>query len=80
MLEERQVRDSGILEEHQSENFGTVRLPRPAAQFDRTPARIRTMALLLGADNAAILAELGYAADEIARLERDEIVRKPAVT
>ena len=80
LLQERQVRDSGILEEHQSENFGTVRLPRPAAQFDRTPARIRTMAPLLGADNTAILAELGYAADEIARLERDEIVRKPAVT
>jgi crotonobetainyl-CoA:carnitine CoA-transferase CaiB-like acyl-CoA transferase len=80
LIQERQVRDSGILEEHQSEKFGTVRLPRPAAHFDRTPARIRAMAPLLGADNTAILAELGYGADEIARLERDEIVRKPAVT
>src|SRR6202051_4538746 len=80
LIQERQVRDSGILEEQQSENFGTVRLPRPAAQFDRTPARIRTMAPLLGADNAAILAELGYGVDEIARLEREQIVRKPAVT
>jgi len=80
LLQERQVRDSGILEEHRSEKFGTVRLPRPAAQFDRTPARIRAMAPLLGADNTAILAELGYGADEIARLEREQIVRKPAVT
>jgi len=80
LLQERQVRDSGILEEHQSEKFGAVRLPRPAAQFDRTPARIRAMAPLLGADNTAILTELGYGVDEIARLEREQIVRKPAVT
>jgi crotonobetainyl-CoA:carnitine CoA-transferase CaiB-like acyl-CoA transferase len=56
-----------------------VRLPRPAALFDRTPARIRVMAPLLGADNTAILAELGYDADDIARLEREQIVSKQSV-
>jgi crotonobetainyl-CoA:carnitine CoA-transferase CaiB-like acyl-CoA transferase len=80
LLQERQVRASGILEEHQSEKFGRVRLPRPAAQFDRTPARIRAMAPLLGEHNATILAELGYGAEDIARLEREQIARKPAVT
>src|SRR5260370_23523133 len=75
LLQDRQVRENGILEEHQSEKFGRVRLPRPAAQFDRTPARIRALAPLLGEDNAAILAELGYDADDIARLEREQIVR-----
>jgi crotonobetainyl-CoA:carnitine CoA-transferase CaiB-like acyl-CoA transferase len=75
LLQERQIRESGILEEHQSEKFGRVRLPRPAAQFDRTPARIRELAPLLGADSTAILAELGYGADDIARLEREQIVR-----
>jgi crotonobetainyl-CoA:carnitine CoA-transferase CaiB-like acyl-CoA transferase len=75
LLQERQIRESGILEEHQSEKFGRVRLPRPAAQFDRTPARIRELAPLLGADSTAILAELGYGADDIARLERKQIVR-----
>src|SRR5229473_1977292 len=75
LLQERQIRESGILEEHQSEKFGRVRLPRPAAQFDRTPARIRELAPLLGGDSTAILAELGYGADDIARLEREQIVR-----
>jgi len=51
-----------------------VRQPRPAAQFDRTPAGVRELAPLLGADNAAILGELGYSGDEIARLERERIV------
>src|SRR5713226_4035192 len=75
LLHEPQIRETGILEEHQSEKFGRVRLPRPAAQFDRTPAWIRALAPLLGADSTAILAELGYGADDIARLEREQIVR-----
>jgi crotonobetainyl-CoA:carnitine CoA-transferase CaiB-like acyl-CoA transferase len=79
LLQESQVRESGILEEHQSEKFGTVRLPRPAAQFDRTPARIRAMAPLLGEDSTTILAELGYAPDDIARLERDGVVRLQSI-
>jgi hypothetical protein len=52
----------------------------PAAQSDRTPARIRALAPLLGADSSAILAELGYGADDNARLEREQIVRKPSVS
>ena len=79
LLQERQVRESGILEEHQSERIGRVRLPRPAALFDRTPARIRAMAPLLGEDNTAILAELGYGTDDIARLEGEQIVGKQSV-
>jgi crotonobetainyl-CoA:carnitine CoA-transferase CaiB-like acyl-CoA transferase len=52
----------------------------PAAQSDRTPARIRALAPLLGADSSAILAELGYGAGDIARLEREQIVHKPSVS
>ncbi|HKN01503.1 MAG TPA: CoA transferase [Candidatus Binataceae bacterium] len=75
LLQDPQVRENRILEEHDTPLFGRVRQPRPAAQFDRTPADIRTMAPLLGADNAAILSELGYGTDDVARLERDLILR-----
>jgi crotonobetainyl-CoA:carnitine CoA-transferase CaiB-like acyl-CoA transferase len=76
LLKEPQVQDNQILEEHAHPTYGRVRQPRPAALFDRTPARIRALAPMLGADNAAILAELGYSADEVARLERDRTIRR----
>ena len=75
LLEEPQVRENHILEEHESPTFGKVRLPRPAALFDRTPAGIRSLAPILGADSSAILGELGYSADAIARLEDSRVVR-----
>jgi len=79
LLQDGQVQANHILEEYQSVVFGQVRQPRPAAQFDRTPASVRELAPLLGADNAAILSELGYNGAEIARLERERVVHhKPA--
>ena len=74
LLQDKQVRENHILEEFDSKEFGKVRLPRPAARFDRTPANVRKMAPLLGADNAAILAELGYDADDVARLGNSGVV------
>lgn len=76
LLHEPQVRENHILEEHESPAFGKVRLPRPAALFDRTPASIRNLAPILGADSSAILGELGYSADAIARLEDSRVVRR----
>ena len=76
LLQDSQVQANHILEEYQSPVFGRVRQPRPAAQFDRTPASIRELAPLLGADNAAVLSELGYSGDEITRLERERVLHR----
>jgi crotonobetainyl-CoA:carnitine CoA-transferase CaiB-like acyl-CoA transferase len=74
LLQEQQVRENHILEEFQSETFGKVRMPRAAARFDRTPASIRNLAPLLGADNTSILAELGYGQDAIRRLQQSRVL------
>ena len=74
LLQDDQVRENHILEEFESKEFGKVRMPRMAAQFDRTPATVRALAPLLGADNATILAELGYGADDIARFEDSRVL------
>ena len=78
LLEDPQVRASGILEIHESPSYGRVRQPRPAARFDRTPARIRTLAPMLGEHNTSILGELGYPAADIERLERESIIHHQA--
>jgi crotonobetainyl-CoA:carnitine CoA-transferase CaiB-like acyl-CoA transferase len=74
LLQDRQVRENQILEEFQSATLGKVRMPRPAARFDRTPAGVRELAPLLGAHNAVILSELGYDQNDIARLEGRRIL------
>ena len=76
LLKDAQVRENDILEVFESEEFGKVRMPRAAAQFDRTPATVRALAPMLGADNTAILAELGYQANDIARLESSRVVNQ----
>ena len=68
LLENDQVQENRIIEIHEDPVLGQVRQPRPAARFGETPASIRCMAPFLGADNADILDELGYAAAEVRRL------------
>ena len=75
ILDDPQVRENGTLVEIDSKDLGRVRMPRPAARFDRTPATIREMAPALGADSAAILSELGYNGDAIAQFARAGVLR-----
>jgi len=78
LLRDPQVRESRILEQHDDAQLGKVRQPRPAARFDRTPPAIRKLAPILGADNDAILSELGYGLDDIERLKRNRILHTRA--
>jgi crotonobetainyl-CoA:carnitine CoA-transferase CaiB-like acyl-CoA transferase len=68
LLQDEQVRTNGIIEIHDDPVLGKVRQPRPAARFSATPAAVRRLAPFLGADNAALLSELGYAPQDIERL------------
>lgn len=68
LLDDAQIAANGTLEIHEDDVLGKVRQPRPAARFDRTPATVQTLAPYLGADNIALLGELGYSAEEIGRL------------
>ncbi|MDP6952676.1 MAG: CoA transferase [Alphaproteobacteria bacterium] len=75
VLDNEQVQRNEIIEVHEDEVLGQVRQPRPAARFGATPSLVRAMAPFLGAGNDEILAELGYSADEIARLHETGILQ-----
>ena len=79
VIEDAQVVRNEIIEVRDDPELGPVRQPRPAARFTETPAEIRSIAPYLGADNAAILKELGYDTAEISRLAEASVVhrRKP---
>lgn len=51
-----------------------IPLTAPAAKFSRTPTRIRNAAPVLGQQNAAIYAELGYDERELVRLREDGVI------
>jgi crotonobetainyl-CoA:carnitine CoA-transferase CaiB-like acyl-CoA transferase len=63
-----QVINNELIETMEQPTMGTVRQPRPAARFDRTPARIAGPAPRIGEHTAAVLAEAGYSPPEISKL------------
>jgi crotonobetainyl-CoA:carnitine CoA-transferase CaiB-like acyl-CoA transferase len=79
VLTDEQVMTNGTIEIHDDPVLGKVRQPRPAARFSETPSAIARMAPYLGADNAEIMAELGYAAADIARLTEARVLHAEAI-
>ncbi len=69
VLQHEQILENEIISEMEYTTAGTVRQPRPAAQFDRTPAAIQRPAPLLGESNEDLLLELGYSKAEITVME-----------
>ena len=66
-----QVLHNKLIEEFEQPTMGRVRQPRPAAQFDRTPANTPGPARRVGEDTQSILRELGFTDAEIRTLVAD---------
>ena len=80
LLENEQVIENEIIEVHDHPELGPVRQPRPAARFTSTPATVRALAPYLGADNADILGELGYATGDVERLHGEGVLKVRGAT
>jgi crotonobetainyl-CoA:carnitine CoA-transferase CaiB-like acyl-CoA transferase len=70
-----QVINNELIELMEQPALGTVRQARPAARFDRTPARIAGPAPRIGEHTGEILAEAGYAVGEIEALKTSGAAR-----
>ncbi len=68
LLEHEQILANDIVGIYEFEDHGRVRLARPAARFDDTPAAIRAPAPRLGEHSEAILEDLGYSGGAIRKL------------
>ncbi|HEY8290507.1 MAG TPA: CaiB/BaiF CoA-transferase family protein [Acetobacteraceae bacterium] len=75
MITDPQVQANEIVLETEHETAGRLRQARPAARFSATPASIRHGGPALGQHTRAVLAELGYAPDEIAALSAKDANR-----
>jgi crotonobetainyl-CoA:carnitine CoA-transferase CaiB-like acyl-CoA transferase len=77
VMDNVQVIANELIEQFDQPHLGTVRQPRPAARFDRTPARIAGPAPRIGEHTDAILVELGYAPHEIEALKSSRAAKSP---
>ena len=78
MIAHPQIAENAIIMEFVHDQAGRIRQAMPAAKFSHTPTELRMAAPALGAHTAAILADVGYTADEIAELANDGAIAYPA--
>jgi len=77
VIEHEQVRTNALIEEFDHPFAGRVRQPRPAARFEKTPARIRRPAPRLGEHGREVLSEAGFTAVEVDALVAGGVLRLP---
>ncbi len=79
LLDHEQIVTNDTIGIYEFADHGRVRLARPAAHFDRTPAAIDAPAPRLGEQSGEILAELGYSRADIERLVAEGTIHTHAV-
>ena len=75
VIHNEQVVARQLVAELDHPGIGRVRQPKPAAQFDRTPAAIRGPAPRIGEHSAQILSELGFEPPDVQKLLADKVIR-----
>ena len=75
LTEDPHVRETEMLLEVDDPDLGPMLQHNVMWRMSESPGRIRFTGRSLGADTDEVLGELGYAADDISKLEEEEIVR-----
>ena len=78
LINNPQIVENKILTIIKDEILGDVRVPRPPVQHSGQPTCVRKLAPFQGADNRALMLELGYKEPEINQYVRDEILHQPS--
>ena len=78
LINNPQIIENKILTIIKDEVLGDVRVPRPPVQHSGQPTCVRKLAPFQGADNRALMLELGYKEPEINQYVRDEILHQPS--
>lgn len=74
ILNDPHILARGMVQEMAHPSLGAVKVLGPVAKLSETPAELRLAPPTLGQDTAAILAELGYTALEIAALKEKKAI------
>ena len=73
-LASAQIAHRGLLQTVPTEGIGDLRLFNITAKFEKTPGEVTAPPPRLGADTDAVLAQIGYGPDDIARLRERGVV------
>jgi crotonobetainyl-CoA:carnitine CoA-transferase CaiB-like acyl-CoA transferase len=76
VLENEQTQARNMVTEVPHQTLGSTKTLGAAVKFSRTPGEVRRGAPVLGQHTREILAELGFSADEVARMEREGAVKQ----
>ena len=74
VIQDPQIAAMGALLRYEDPGAGSIRTPRPPAQFNETPSNIRRAAPRLGEHSREVLAEIGYQEEEIQTFINQKIV------
>ena len=74
VMHNEQVIANKLIVESEHPHVGRMRMPRPPARFEETPAELRLPAPALGEHTQAVLKEFGVSAEQLAELQAADII------